>query len=111
VNGFGTAGAAMVTVTGAQVLSALVSPLPLLVFSGVVALVWMPVAVLLLTPLWSTCRSATPAPLQCSTASWPPSLVPATPALTPRRVAAAGPAARSPLPRSADRTGRTRRIR
>ena len=51
----GLGAAATATAVTAQVVSALVSPLPLLVLGGLAALVWLPVAALLLTPLWSTC--------------------------------------------------------
>ena len=55
MTGLGAATAAAATLTGAQVLTALVSPLPLLILGGIVVAVWVPIAVLLLTPVWSTC--------------------------------------------------------
>ena len=55
MTGLGAAAATAATLTGAQVLTALVSPLPLLVLGGLVVAVWVPIAVLLLTPVWSTC--------------------------------------------------------
>ncbi len=55
MTGLGAAAATAGAVTGAQVLSAMLSPLPLAILGAVVVLVWLPVAVLLLTPLWSAC--------------------------------------------------------
>lgn len=55
MTGLGAATATAATLTGAQVLAALVSPLPLLVLGGIVVAVWVPIAVLLLTPVWSSC--------------------------------------------------------
>ena len=55
MTGPGAAAATAVTLTGAQILTALTSPLPLLILGGIVVAVWLPIAVLLLTPVWSTC--------------------------------------------------------
>jgi hypothetical protein len=55
VTGVGAAAATAATLTGAQILAALTSPLPLLILGGIAVVVWLPIAVLLLTPVWSTC--------------------------------------------------------
>lgn len=49
------AGATAATVTGAQLVSGLLSPLPLLILGVLALMVWLPIAALLTTPLWSTC--------------------------------------------------------
>lgn len=53
MTGAGAAVAMTATITAAQVVSALLSPLPLMILGGLAVLIWLPVAVLLLTPVWS----------------------------------------------------------
>jgi hypothetical protein len=55
VTGMGTAAVATTAVAAGQLLSVLASPLPLLLITTVVVLVWLPIAILLLTPMWSSC--------------------------------------------------------
>jgi hypothetical protein len=46
---------ATAAVAGGQLVSTLVSPLPLLILAGLVLTIWLPIAALLLTPIWSSC--------------------------------------------------------
>ncbi len=55
MTGLGLASVATTTVAAGQLMSALVSPLPLLIVAGMAVLIWVPIAVLLLTPVWSRC--------------------------------------------------------